>query len=115
MVTDLQKRVIRNKRKKSLRLRRNYQLARAYGYTSEEACLLQNQSHKNIIINATKDGRMPQGSVQPLLWDDLLKYMYEMWLLHHPDKTSEKYDKLCTKKLNDIFHTVKDVTNEGGD
>jgi hypothetical protein len=98
MVTDLQKRVIDNRKKKVKRLRRNYQLARAYGYTSEEASLLQNQSHKTLVYNAVKDGRIPQGSDVPTLWDELIDYCNEMHQRHFPG-----------------LNTAQDVTNEGGD
>jgi hypothetical protein len=98
MVTDLQKRVIDRKKKLARRLRKNYQLSRAYGYTSEEASLLMNQSHKTIIYNAVKDGRIPQGSPKPLLWDDLLGYCNEIHLRHFPGGL--------------ISPARKDVTNE---
>ena len=56
-MTALEKRVIRAKRKRADRLRRNYQLARRYGYTSEEASLIMNQGKDTIIFNAEREGR----------------------------------------------------------
>ena len=55
-MNDLKKRVIEAKRKRAGRLKKHYQLARSYGYSSEESSLLMNMSQENITHNARKDG-----------------------------------------------------------
>jgi len=55
-MTLLEIKVIKAKRRASARLKRNYHLARAYGYSSYESTELMNQSHKTIIFNAEKNG-----------------------------------------------------------
>jgi hypothetical protein len=86
MVSELSKRVIRSRRKRAVRLKKHYYLAKSYGYTAEEAAIIMNQSWKTIIINAHKEDRKP------------------------PCDMPEEYHSFVV-----AISKALDVTNEGGD
>ncbi len=54
---SLAKRVIDTRRKRARRMKLNYHLARAYGYTAEESSIIMNQGFRSIMDNAETDGR----------------------------------------------------------
>jgi hypothetical protein len=93
----LEKRVLDARLKRNKRLRINYHLARAFGYTAEESTLIMNQSWRNIIANAIQDDRIYLPSSIPAKYED---FVSEQWRRYYNGTTTKA--------------TPKDVTELGG-
>jgi hypothetical protein len=105
-LSELEKSVIEYRRKRAKRLRRNYFLARGFGYTAEESSLLQNQGHATIAHQAYQENRELDGThEQAELWGDILGEIYDIWKQWHPKEVADsaKFARQLKEKGNGFF------------